>query len=537
MNVGHLDSHVDYTTAWGQQTTQGQVDDLVKALGTGQGGEAYGNGAYGDMSALRPQSLEETLKKVTAGSEHVRLWKTLSKKPAFNTSEEYNIMDRLGGNGSPFFVEGGLPNEQDSSYVRKSALVKFLGTTRVVTHPATLVRTAGVGDIIAQEAQNGTEWLIMQIERQLFYADSTLNPLAFDGILAQMINFLGKPYYAGGNGTAPTGQSAEQFIDLRGGLLPQEALEDGANIIFENFGMARQLQLTPAVRKDLSKQLLGTPTNIRGERVGVGDDVNSLGHGEVERYRSNAGTFTFEPNLFLRPTGKYKAISDVGAPAAPTTTGITQAAPAADAQSKFSTNDGGKYGNASYDSTGTYYYFVAAKNAVGESVPVPVATNGAGSALGFAVGNGQTAVISWNRVVGSPAAQSYAIYRGKRQDGADALFMDEVKDAGSGTTQAYTDYNFKIPGCHDAFLIDTDPNKSMTFKQLAPLMKLPLARISAAERFMILLYGMPIVYNPRTQVYYFNIGVSGGAVNRDLFDANFRPSYGTVAPVLGPNVN
>jgi hypothetical protein len=54
---------------------------------------------------------------------------------------------------------------------------------------------------------------------------------------------------------------------------------------------------------------------------------------------------------------------------------------------------------------------------------------------------------------------------------------------------------------------------------------------------MILLYGMPIVYNPRTQVYYFNIGVMGGTVNRDLFDANFRPSYGTVAPVTGTNTN
>jgi hypothetical protein len=536
MNVGQLDSHIDYTTAF-NNGTQGEVDELVKALGTGQGGEAYGNGAYGDMSALRPQSLEETLKKVTASSEHVRLWKTLSKKTAFNTSEEYNIMDRMGGDASPFFVEGGLPNEQDSSYVRKSALVKFLGTTRVVTHPATLVRTAGVGDIVAQEAQNGTEWLIMQIERQLFYADSNLNPLAFDGILAQMKNFLSAPYYKGGNGTTPTGQSAEQFIDLRGGYLPPEALEDGANIIFENFGVARQLQMTPGVRKDISKLYMSNFSNQRTERTMTGDEVGAIGRGELETYRSNAGTFTLEPNLFLRPRGAYKAVSDNGAPAAPTTTGITQSAPASDSVSLFSTTDGGKYGNATFDSTGSYYYFVAAKNAIGESVPVAIATNGAGTALAFAVGNGQAATIQWNRVVGSPAAQSYCIYRGKKQDGSDALFMDEVKDAGSGTIQSYVDRNYRIPGTHDAFLIDTDPNKSMTFKQLAPLMKLPLARISAAERFMILLYGMPIVYNPRTQVYYFNIGVMGGTVNRDLFDANFRPSYGTVAPVTGTNTN
>ena len=537
MNVGQLDSHIDFTTAFAQGT-QGEVDELVKALGTGQGGEAYGGGAYGDMSALRPQSLEETLKKVTADSSHVRLWKTISKKPAFNTSEEYNILDRLGGDASPFFVEGGLPNEQDSSYVRKSALVKFLGTTRVVTHPATLVRTVGVGDIVAQEAQNGTEWLIMQIERQLFYADSELNPLAFDGILAQMKNFLGKPYYKGvAVGGNPNGQSAEQFVDLRGGFLPPAALEDGANIIFENFGIARQLQCTPAVRKDFSNMFMNTPSTVKAERVMVGQEIDSLGHGEVERYKSNAGTFTLEPNLFLRPRGGRKLVSDNGAPAQPTTTGITtQATPASDAVSKFSTTDGGKYGNATWDSTGTYYYFVAAKNAVGESVAVAVGNDG-GAGVGFAVGNGQSATIEWNRVVGSPAAQSYTIYRGKKADGSDALFMDEVKDAGTGTTQTYVDRNFRIPGTHDAFLIDTDPNKSMTFKQLAPLMKLPLARISAAERFMVLLYGMPIVYNPRTQVYYFNIGVTGGTVERDLFDANFRPSYGTIAPVVGSNLN
>jgi hypothetical protein len=46
----------------------------------------------------------------------------------------------------------------------------------------------------------------------------------------------------------------------------------------------------------------------------------------------------------------------------------------------------------------------------------------------------------------------------------------------------------------------------MSFKQLAPLMKLPLARISAAERFMILLYGMPLLYNPKRCVLLKNIG-------------------------------
>ncbi len=104
-----------------------QLEELNKALGTGTEGEAYGD--YNDMSALRPQSLEGTLKVVTAKQEHIKFWKELSKKPAYNTVEEFNVLDSYGGNSSPFFTEGGLPNEEDSNYIRQSQMVKFLGTT------------------------------------------------------------------------------------------------------------------------------------------------------------------------------------------------------------------------------------------------------------------------------------------------------------------------------------------------------------------------------------------------------------------------
>src|SRR5690606_1201574 len=132
-----------------------------------------------DMSALRPQSLEGTLKIVTAKESHIKFWKELPKKQAFNTVEEFNVLDSYGGNSSPFFTEGGLPNEEDSNYIRQSQMVKFLGTTRVVTHPATLVRNT-VGDIVAREQTNGTLWLLQQLERNLFFADSAMNPLELD---------------------------------------------------------------------------------------------------------------------------------------------------------------------------------------------------------------------------------------------------------------------------------------------------------------------------------------------------------------------
>jgi hypothetical protein len=83
-----------------------------------------------------------------------------------------------------------------------------------------------------------------------------------------------------------------------------------------------------------------------------------------------------------------------------------------------------------------------------------------------------------------------------------------------------------------AFLIDMDAENVLRFKQLAPLMKLPLARISASERFMILLYGMLQVYNPRRVVVFKNIGKLGINSNRELFDPSYgATSYGTVKPV------
>jgi hypothetical protein len=49
-------------------------------------------------------------------------------------------MTAYGADTGVFTNEGDLPETQDSSYERRTVLVKFLGTTREVTHPMTLVR-------------------------------------------------------------------------------------------------------------------------------------------------------------------------------------------------------------------------------------------------------------------------------------------------------------------------------------------------------------------------------------------------------------
>ena len=480
---------------FGEHTMQefaANLEELNKALGTGQDGAAYGDGAYNDMSALRPQSLEGTLKVVTAKEEHIKMWKKIGKKQAFNTVEEFNVLDSYGSNASPFFVEGGLPSEEDSNYIRQSTLVKFLGTTRVLTHPATIVRNT-VGDIVAREQTNGTLWLLMKLERALYFADSSLNPLAFDGIEASIKNFVsGKPY------------ATQHVIDLRGAVLTPDLLEDYATIIADNYGSGKlDLHLTNQVHKDFSKLFWANQRTTPGGVVSMGQPVRD--------YKANVADIDFLNNIFLKPEGLAPAAAAKGAPATPVIGDA--AATADDASSLFVAGD-----------NATYYYWITAVNAQGESATY--------ATPGIPVVAGKIVNISITRVVSDPKALYYKVYRSITNDITTATYAFSIKDSGSTSKQVIVDTNANIPGTHKAFLLDMDTENSFCFKQLAPLMKLPLARISASERFMILLYGMVQMYNPRRNIVIKNIGTLGNVSNKELFGPVYgQTSYGTVKPV------
>jgi hypothetical protein len=480
----------DLVNGFGESSIQ-ELEELTKALGTGQDGEAYGAGTYNDMSALRPQSLESTLKVVTAQEEHIKFWKTIGKKQAFNTVEEFNVVDSYGGNSSPFFIEGGLPNEEDSNYIRQAQMVKFMGTTRSITHPATLVRNTS-GDIVARQTREGTMWLLMQLERALYFADSSKDPVAFDGLYTQVKNFVtGKSY------------QNEHIIDMKGLPLDENTLEDSATIIADNYGSGSlKLHLTNQVNKDLSKILYARQ---RDNNIGAPVTLGA----PVKGYNANNANIDFLNNIFLKPQGAPLAAAQKGAPLTPTLAGSPIIA-SADTTSLL-------------DAT-TYHYWVSAKNSQGESVPVYVGT--------VTTTINQKVDLTINRVVSDPVAKSYKVYRGAINDSTKALFAFDVADAGVGTTQVLTDRNFDRPGTDVAFLIDNNPEDVLCFKQLAPLMKLPLARISAAERFMILLYGMLQVYNPRRVVVFKNIGKLGINSNRELYNPSYgATSFGTVKAV------
>ncbi|MNN66653.1 hypothetical protein D3C81_1822430 [compost metagenome] len=68
----------------------------------------------------------------------------------------------------------------------------------------------------------------------------------------------------------------------------------------------------------------------------------------------------------------------------------------------------------------------------------------------------------------------------------------------------FNDVNKTMPNTYTAFLGEMSENV-LAFNQLAPIMKMDLATLAPAYRWMILMYGTPILYAPRKFMKFTNI--------------------------------
>ena len=67
------------------------------------------------------------------------------------------------------------------------------------------------------------------------------------------------------------------------------------------------------------------------------------------------------------------------------------------------------------------------------------------------------------------------------------------------------DRNFILPNTYTAYLGELSP-QVLTFRQLAPMMKLDLAVLAPAYRWMVLMYGVPVLYTPLKWTRLINVG-------------------------------
>lgn len=458
------------------------IEALNKAITAGYGAA----GKPTDLvhgGVLQAESLEATLKSVTFDMKNLKMWPAISVDKAYNLFEQYNRLISYGSDSAPYIGEGGAPQEEDSTYVRDGQKIVFFGTRRKVSHQMTLVRTT-VGDIVAQQAKEGTMHLLKNVERELYWghahymsqatgamtgsdADLPSNSIAMNGLLKQLMKGDTDSLHRSGDFEG-YGSSQSIARDLSGSVLTQDDIEALAVIALENFGSPSELHIEPAALSAFVKQFypqFRSAPGLASQTVGY----------DVSKVQTTAGAIDMKPNLFLRPrAGVRAAASSTLAPAAT----FTAAAAAA--------GTGGKL------AAGAYQVKVTAVNDAGESAPIATsATITAGQNIDITMGSVPAGVKAWKVYLSAPGGAA-----------GSEKYVGQFASTGAGVYRVRGD---KQAGLGEAFLLDMSA-ECMKFKQLAPLSKINFAIVTTALEFAIVMYGALFVYTPRFNCLFLNVG-------------------------------
>jgi hypothetical protein len=446
----------------------GQVDALQKALALTQN---YGSTAPGSLTganALAVEDLDRTLKLVTHGLEHLKLWKDIVKEKVNQTVHEYNVQNSYGQEVSPFFQMGSTPQGTDAGYDREFIQVKYLGTQGAVQHNLTLIQAAH-GPVIAREVKNKTVELLARNERAMFEADSSINSLEYDGIEAQISSKEVQSQYKSTAfaGFDEAGISDSVIIDMRAKLDEVQA-EKMALTNVNNFGMAMDCYLGTDIHSVFSRDFYQKQRTLPGETLTSGNRVKE---------HTGSIDFRFKPSLFNRPRISPLS-STVSAQAAPA---ITSPLSPVNANSKFLAGD-----------AGSYEYKISMVYADGETLP------SAGSVIAVAAGDEVTIAPTY---AGAPLYMN--VFRSAKDATGGNKFIKRVKVLGTGVAVSI-DLNENIPGAAKAYLLMHDAD-ALCWKQLGSMIKYDLAVTDTSYKWLQLMYGTPLVSAARKQVIGKNI--------------------------------
>lgn len=469
-----------------------EMNELQKALSAGyEANPALMTGG----SALRVESLEESLKILTYTDRHIRFWRDVPKTPAYSTVEEYNQQESYGNDFFGAFVrEGELPLANDSVYRRRTALVKFIGTTREITHPATLIHPAH-GDLIAKENESGILWLLRQIEIALFHGSSTLAAMGGEGEQWDgMDNLI----------------AGDMFVDLEGAPPQEGDFEEISNLLALNYAYPTDCYMGYTPLSDLVKTMyprhrINLPPPTDGQ---IGQAINSIVT-QAGVLRLNAARFLERPPT--APDAARGPATHVPTPPA----SITPTSAAGNGVGEFDKSQGAL--------DAQYAYVVTAANRFGESSPTaPTLVSAAITAAQAAAGQEVQLRVQNAASVASPP-EYFNVYRTVALDSTAAaptnmsaysliMQIPAESQANNGLTPVtagtIADINRVMPFTEQLYVGELD-QAVLTFRQLAPLMKLDLAVLAPAYRWMILLYGVLILFAPRKWARMINIGRLG----------------------------
>jgi hypothetical protein len=243
------------------------------------------------------------------------------------------------------------------------------------------------------------------------------------------------------------------------------------------------------------------------ERITLPAPQNGMVGLSVNSVMTQAGVMELNPDVFLKrlPTPPAAATS-ANAPTTPASisatvnTGVTN----------------GDFNKGAPAGTNNYAYCVTAANRFGESAPVII--GGTGQDITQAQKDAFRRIdltITNPGSVGAFPPEYFRVFRTTVQtSGATPpsdlstysliLQVPASSQAGGGTTPV-SDLNFLLPFTEIAYMGEMTPSV-MTFRQLLPMLRMDLAVLAPAFRWMILLYGTPILFAPKKWLRYINVG-------------------------------
>lgn len=475
--------------------------DLLKAMQAGQitGRDTANQGLT--QEPLKAESLEKTLKLLTFRMQDIRLMNAMPKSTAYNTVEEFLQLDSYGADRGGFYNEGELSDVEDSTYIRRAELVKYIQVTGEVTMQAQMVRS--FVDAYQKEVENKMMWIMRKVNSSLTKADSSIIPQEFNGIYKQHASI--------GSGQEFTYNSLDDYhndnpavIDLRGEPLTQEIVEEAAINVDDAFGNVDSLFAPPSVISDLAKDY------YEKQRILLnGSGNNFVGGGVPKSISTSIGDVNLMTDKFMKSGGAGRKASKVlsdnaTSQKAPNQVGSTSAAlSGADGSSKFTTDEGG---------LGTVFYAVGSLNRYGESQLKLI------NSSAVTLTNGQSVDLTFGAGGGAVPATGYQVYRTKVTASTDPagdnipfypLFRvsESQRSTGfdGGSAGEVRDRNRYLPDTEQAFTTEMT-DEVLSFKQLAPISKLDLAVLSMSRRFISFLFGTPQVFSNKKLVRIINVG-------------------------------
>jgi hypothetical protein len=456
---------------------QMELQALIKALEAGNYNAAPGSLVQG--AALQQEDLSPVMHNVTWGDEHIKLQKALTVKDAKSQLVSFNRQLDYGIFGGSAQFEGGIGEEDTSSYVRAVVPMCFYSTTRRVTVAANMI---GAFDGVKAEdrsSDDAAKKLAGDIEIDLYkgMADFSNGGL-FDGnpgAIADLPNCHGLDLQIRQSDAQQSTQDqmfaefgSDQTVVLSAdGALTQSILEDASVRSAMNMGHADKFEADPIVLSAYNKI-----AHLK-ERIVLAGSAQENSGAHLRQQWTSSGAVQLEASRFL--SGKTRpARSRPGSPAAPAVPVLADAGAAS-----------------SLLTAGTYIYYVTAANMRGESVRSP-------SASVVVAADGDKVTVTITQV---SLAAYYNVYRTDAGEAvADAKFIGRIRQ--SVGNPVFTDLGNKSPGSVTGYLLQMD---TLGIHQLSAYSKLKLAisDLSLPEahfRFLSL-----AAYQPRKNVVLDNI--------------------------------